>query len=443
MESGSINNQGIGRDLRTVTTAPRLFRLRLWLASQLWVSVLTLNMLAIALSFLLPQLDESIGSHSPLLVSTVQSIFTALAGSMITFTGIVFSAMFIAAQIQTSSYSPRLANQLRSDPIIMGTLVLSTATAAYSLGALASVGQQSESADAPLFTVFFGIVLALTTLAWFAALVQRAFENIQIGGILRGLSRQAWKAIDDVHPPAGTTTEMALPKVPEDMSVSEIEFSGSPGVIAAIDRRALVKLADVSGGFIEVVPQVGEYMSMRAAAVRVHGGKREPTRKQVAAVFVLSRQRTPKQDPAFVIRILVDIAIRALSPAINDPTTAVQSIDRIEALLIRLYERHPGSTYVVDSNDTPRGLIHAPTWVEYYDLASTEIRLYGASSIQIHRRLRAMHRHLHDLASADGFVRTRIGVEIALLEEESMDAFTNTHDEAMARESDRLGIGGS
>jgi uncharacterized membrane protein len=443
MESASINDPGIGRDLRTVTTAPRLFRLRLWLASQLWVSVLTLNMLAIALSFLLPKIDEAIGGHSPLLVSTVQSIFTALAGSMITFTGIVFSAMFIAAQIQTSSYSPRLANQLRSDPIIMGTLVLSTATAAYSLGALASVGQQSESAEAPLFTVFFGVTLALATLAWFAALVQRAFENIQIGGILRGLSRQAWRAIDDVHPPVGATTALALPKIPEDVSISEIEFTGAPGVIAAIDRRALIKLADVTGGFVEVVPQVGEYMSMRTAALRIHGGKHEPTRKQVTAVFVLARQRTPRQDPAFVIRILVDIAIRALSPAINDPTTAVQSIDRIEALLIRLYERHPGSTYVVDSSDAPRGLIHAPTWIEYYDLASTEIRLYGSRAIQIQRRLRSMHRHLHDLAASDGFVRARIGVEITLLEEESLDAFTNAHDEAMARESDRLGIGGA
>ncbi|MBJ7458067.1 MAG: DUF2254 domain-containing protein [Thermoleophilaceae bacterium] len=429
------------RDIRAVTTAPRLFRARLWLISQLWVVVLTLNMVALMFSFLLPQIDEMIGGQSPLLTSTVQSIFTALAGSMITFTGIVFSAMFIAAQIQTSSYSPRLANQLRSDPIIMGTLVLSTATAAYSLGALASLGQRSESAAAPLLTVFFGLMLAVATLAWFAALVQRAFEKIQIGGILRTLSRQAWRAIDDVHPSVHNGQVLPTPTLPTEASISEIELTGSPGVIAAIDRGALVRLAAVTGGFVEVLPQVGEYVSSRLGAVRIYDGKHEPSRKQVEKVFVLARQRTAKQDPAFVMRILVDIAIRALSPAINDPTTSVQTLDRIESLLIHLYERHPGPTYVVDAGGTPRALIHAPTWIEYYELGTTEIRIYGARSIQVHRRLRAMHQHL--AAIVDPETRKRIELELELLEGESLDAFENEHDEALAREPDRFGIGGA
>lgn len=440
-ERPMIESQAPNRDLRAVTTAPRFFRLRLWLISQLWVAVLTLNMLALLFSFALPKLDELVGAQSPLLTSTVQSIFTALAGSMITFTGIVFSAMFIAAQIQTTSYSPRLANQLRSDPIIMGTLVLSTATAAYSLGALASVDQRAVDSAAPLFTVFFGLLLAIATLAWFAALVQRAFEKIQIGGILRALSRQAWQAIDDVHPSVKAGQAMPTPTLPQDASISEIELDGSPGVIAAIDRGALIKLADSTGGFIEVLPQVGEYVSSRLGAVRIYDGQREPTRKEVQQVFVLARQRTPKQDPAFVLRILVDIAIRALSPAINDPTTSVQTIDRIESLLIHLYERHPGPTYVVDSSGTPRALIHAPTWIEYFELGTTEIRMYGEHAVQVHRRMRAMLHHLSEIVDPE--TRVRVELELELLEKESLGAFDNLHDEALAREADRLGIGGA
>lgn len=436
-----IGSEGANRDLRAVTTAPRFFRARLWLISQLWVVVLTLNMVALLFSFALPQIDELIGGQSPLLTSTVQSIFTALAGSMITFTGIVFSAMFIAAQIQTSAYSPRLANQLRSDPVIMGTLVLSTATAAYSLGALASVGQRDESSAAPLFTVFFGLLLAVATLAWFAALVQRAFEKIQIGGILRALSKQAWHAIDDVHPSVKAGQSMPTPTLPTQASISEIELVGAPGVIAAIDRGALIKLADVTGGFVEVLPQVGEYVSSRLGAVRIYDGKHEPTRKQVEKVFVLSRQRTVKQDPAFALRILVDIAIRALSAAINDPTTSVQTIDRIEAILVRLYERHPGPTYVVDSSGTPRALIHAPTWIEYFELGTTEIRIYGKHAVQVHRRMRAMLNHLKEIVDPE--MRKRVELELELLEQESLSAFDNLHDEALAREADRLGIGGA
>jgi uncharacterized membrane protein len=436
-----IESAAADRNLRAVTTAPRFFRVRLWLISQLWVAVLTLNMLALLFSFALPKIDEMVGAQSPLLISTVQSIFTALAGSMITFTGIVFSAMFIAAQIQTTSYSPRLANQLRSDPIIMGTLVLSTATAAYSLGALASVDQRDVAAAAPLFTVFFGLLLAIATLAWFAALVQRAFEKIQIGGILRALSRQAWHAIDDVHPSVKGGQAMPTPTLPQGASVSEIELEGAPGVIAAIDRGALVKLADSTGGFIEVLPQVGEYVSSRLGAVRIYDGKREPTRKEVQQVFVLARQRTPKQDPAFVLRILVDIAIRALSPAINDPTTSVQTIDRIESLLVHLYERHPGPTYVVDSAGTPRALIHAPTWIEYFELGTTEIRIYGEQAVQVHRRMRAMLHHLSEIVDPE--TRKRVELELELIEIESQGAFDTEHDEALAREADRLGIGGA
>ncbi len=441
MEAGSVDLAQNDRELRAVTTANRYFRVRLWLVNQLWIPVLALNMLAVLLSFAIPEFDTWIGRTAPIEVSTVQSLFTALAGSMITFTGIVFSALFIATQIQTSSFSPRLAAQLRKDPVIMGTLVLSTATAAYSLGVLAAADRFPENQNAPLFTVAFGLLLAIGTLAWFAALVQRAFENIQIGGILRSLGKQAWRAIDDIHPSPEESQVLPVPVKPEDASVAEIEYEGKPGVIAAVDRAALIRLADATGGFIEVIPQVGEYVSGRSGAVRIYNGTREPTRKQVVAAFVLARQRTPQQDPAFVIRILVDIAIRALSPAINDPTTAVQTLDRVESLLIRLHERHPGATYVVDSNGTPRALIHAPTWIEYFELATTEVRLYGAHSVQIHRRLRAMHAHL--LNVTDGRDRARVELEIAQLDREAAEAFKARHDIELALEPDRLGIGGN
>lgn len=441
MESSQSIEPDFDRQLRAVTTANRYFRVRLWMVNQLWIPVLGLNMLAVMLSFALPQVDDVFGRTAPLEISTVQSLFSALASSMITFTGIVFSALFIAAQIQTSSYSPRLAAQLRRDPVIMGTLVLSTATAAYSLGALTAVDRLPGNVNAPLLTVAFGLVLALGTLAWFAALVQRAFENIQIGGILRTLGKQAWRAIDDIHPSPRTAQVLPVPERPSEAAVAEIEHEGKPGVIAAIDRAALVRLAQTTGGFVEVIPQIGEYISQRSGAVRIYGATSEPTRKEVSAVFVLARQRTTQQDPGFVLRILTDIAIRALSAAINDPTTAVQTLDRVESLLIRLYERHPGPTYVVDSQGEPRGLIHAPTWIEYYELATTETRIYGANAVQIHRRLRAMHMHLLDVTEGDE--RERVQLELEQLDREAAEDFHAPHDVELALEPDRLGIGGN
>lgn len=428
---------------RAVITPTRLFKLRLWFSNALWVPVVAGNAFVIAIALSLPMIDEGIAQQDrlPITSSTAQAIFASVAGSMITFTGIVFSAIFIAAQIQTSSYSPRLAAQLRRDPVIMGALMMSTATATYALFALAEIDRltTSSSENVPVFTVMFGLVMAVGTLAWFAALVQRAFENIQIGGILRALSKTAWRVVNDVHPRVTPGSALPTPTIPEDASVAELQHTQRPGVIAAIDRRALLKLAESTGGFVEVIPQVGEYVSSRSGVVRIYDATRDPSHDEAESVFVLSRQRTTQQDPLFVMRIFVDIAIRAISPAINDPTTAVQVIDRIETLLVLLHERHPGPTYVADSNGEPRALIHAPNWIDYFDLGSTEIRRYGSDTIQIHRRLRAMHHHLLDVVS--GAERERVELELRILDETAEQKMATAHDLRMAREPDRLGIG--
>ena len=129
---------------------------------------------------------------------------------------------------------------------------------------------------------------------------------------------------------------------------------------------------------------------------------------------MLARQRTIDQDPAFAMRMLVDIAIRALSPAVNDPTTAVQALDRLEELLVELHRRDPGPVLVLDDHGGPAGRVPAPTWTDYLELAVTEIRHYGSGSIQVCRRLHALHDHL--LTETDGPARARVELEQRLLE---------------------------
>ena len=315
---------------------------------------------------------------------------------MITFTGIVFSAVFVAAQIQTSSYSPRLAARLRRDPVVIAGLALPTATAIYSLFALAALGRQPDQAGrdfVPAATVLCGLLLALITIGAFVALVQRAFESTQIGGILRTLVRRGYAVIEEVHPrtgPSGGAPRAAA----VDAGATELAHQGRAAVIAAVDRKALVRLARQTGGFVAVVPVVGEYLSPGRPVLRISRGHTAPDPALARRVFVLARQRTIDQDPAFVLRMLVDIAIRALSPAINDPTTAVQALDRIESLLVELAPRHPGPSLVVDDDGTPRAIVPAPRWAAYMELGLTEIRRYGADSPQIVRRLNALYDRL-------------------------------------------------
>jgi uncharacterized membrane protein len=428
-----------------VRAAGRLFRLRIWLSSAMWLPVLGANVLAVTLALALPILDQHIGAREslPIALTAVQAIFGALAGGMITFTGIVFSAVFVAAQIQTSSYSPRLAARLRRDPVIIAGLALPTATATYSLFALAAIGRQTNTVGrefVPAATVIFGLALTLITLGAFVALVQRAFESTQIGGILRTLMRRGHAVIEDVHPRDAPIDDVpAAPPLHDD--AVELTFPGPPAVIAAVDRAALLRLAEQTGGFVEVAPVVGEYLAAGTVVLRVSGGRSDPDPALARRVFVLARQRTVDQDPAFALRMLVDIAIRALSPAVNDPTTAVQVLDRIEALLVDLAPRHPGPSLLVDAGGVPRAIVPAPRWADYVGLGLLEIRHYGHSSPQIVRRLHALYDRLGEVLDDDE--RARVELERRLLDEAVLEAFPDAEERAIIEQPDRLGLGGA
>jgi uncharacterized membrane protein len=417
----------------------RSFRARIWLASAMWVPVMAANVVAIALGLALPGIDDGLRDFDvlPVALSSVQQILGALAGGMITFTGIVFSAVFVAAQIQTSSYSPRLAARLRRDRVIILGLALPTATASYSLFALASLGGQKHEDSA--LTVLVALGLTFATFAGFVALVQRAFDSTQIGGILRGLMRRALRVCADVHPPRRSAATVA--GAPGGPVTAELAYVGPPGVVASIDRSALVALARETGAWVEVVPTIGQYVPPHSVGLRLIGGERPAGEGAAAGVLVLARQRSTDQDPGFILRMFVDIAIRALSPAVNDPTTAVQTLDRIEHLLVELHGRQTGPSLVLDEDGVPRGRFPAPTWDEYLTLALMEIRHYGARSVQVHRRLRALYDRLEEIADPDEL--PRLDLERRLLDADLAANFPDPAEHELLTRPDPLGLGGA
>jgi uncharacterized membrane protein len=427
--------------VRSDIRGTRLLRLRIWLTSAMWAPVLAANLLAIALGITLPFLDEIIGDEPtlPITLSVVEVLLAGLAAGMITFTGIVFSGVMVAAQIETTAYSPRLAARLRRDPVVIAALALPTATASYALFALAAVGREAHSSGqevAPALTVGVALLLALMTFAGFIALVQRTLNHTQIGGILRAVLGRTHRVIREVHPVGDRTGE--LPSVAaEAEAVVELAHPGRPGVLASIDRGALIRLARHCGAFVEVVPMVGHYIAPGAPTLRLRGAERPPDRDLARQVLVLARQRTIDQDPAFGLRMLVDIAIRAVS--INDPTTAVQALDRIESLLIELYRCRPGPTIVADPDGEPQGLFQAPTWEQYVDLGLMEIRHFGATSIQVARRLRVVYEHLLEIV--DDSQRARVELEQRLLDEQLVRNFPDPDEREIVSRPDRLGLG--
>ena len=211
-------------------------------------------------------------------------------------------------------------------------------------------------------------------------------------------------------------------------------------MIAAIDRAALLRLTRRTGGFAEVVPFVGSTWRRAGLALRISGASADADPGLVRRVFVLARQRTIDQDPAFVLRMLVDIAIRALSPAVNDPTTAVQVLDRIETLLVELAGRRPGPSILIDDAGRSRARITAPRWSAYAELGLMEIRRYGADSPQVVRRLYALYDRL-SAAAEDGDARERIELERRLLDQAADAEYPDPEERRLVAQPDRLGLG--
>jgi uncharacterized membrane protein len=165
---------------------------------------------------------------------------------------------------------------------------------------------------------------------------------------------------------------------------------GRPLTIQALDSDALFDLASEAGAVVVVVATVGDTLVESGTMLRVHGGTRALDEGALRGAFELGSERTFEQDPKYAIRLLVDIAIRALSPAVNDPTTAVQALDHIEDLLLRLGRRRLEIGALRDRAGALRLTVPHPEWNDFLCLAFDEIRHCGATSVQVMRRMRAL-----------------------------------------------------
>jgi uncharacterized membrane protein len=219
-----------------------------------------------------------------------------------------------------------------------------------------------------------------------------------------------------------------------------LNYFGNPRTITELDVNALVGLARQADGTIVMAAAVGDTLVEGGEVLRVHGARTPLPEDQLLRAVRLGRERTFEQDPKYPIRLLVDVAIKALSPAINDPTTAVQTIDQLEDLLRRLGMSKLDAGYASDENGVLRLVFPTPTWEDYLTLAFDEIRQFGAGSIQVMRRMRAA---LDGLA---GWLPTEdrrhaVRQYLSRLDHAIETSGFDSEDRRMALDEDRQGIG--
>jgi uncharacterized membrane protein len=287
-------------------------------------------------------------------------------------------------------FSPRLVRWLRRDRTLKFALSTFVATFLFALVATAQVGR-GEAGFVPTRTLIAALALTVLSTVMFLLLIDRTANGLRVANVVQRLDTAAREVFDTVYaadPSDVADPDRTLPSLGE-RPVQVVTHRGVGAVLVTFDRARLVRLARRGGAVVQLVPAVGDHVPPGGALLNVYGEHALSERKLRRAV-VLGDERTLDNDPAFAIRVLVDIAIRALPPAVNDPTTAVQSIDRIEDLLRYAAAKHLADGRVRDHRGSTRLIYPTPVWEDLVALALDEIRAFGAGQYQIARRVRAL-----------------------------------------------------
>lgn len=366
-----------------------------------WWIPMAYALAALAFGMVFPRLEAGFlpGLFSPLSADSAMAIFSSVASGMMALTGIVFSLAFVMMQFNATAYSPRLVLWLSRDPFVFHAIGVFTATFIYALSALAWVGRH-HSGTVPLLTSWCVVLLVVASVMVLSRLVQR-LALLKISNVLSYVGKTGRQVITEMYPLLSAEPEAAAAAEPGSQVKPMLPpirqtlcHFGAPRVIGALDLPSLVRLATQADAMIEMVESVGEAAMDGAPLLHVRGGQAPIPEASLRQAIFLGPERTFEQDPKYAIRLLVDIAIKALSPAINDPTTAVQALDYLEDLLRCLGARRLQAGCLYDAAGTLRVAFPCPRWQDFVSLALEEVRYYGASSIQVMRRMRALLRDM-------------------------------------------------
>jgi uncharacterized membrane protein len=406
-----------------------------------WVVTAVYATAAIAAGVLLPRIENRLLPHlaSPVSVGAAIAIYSSIASGMIALTGVVFALTFVMVQFSATAYSPRLVLWFARDPLLAHAFGTFTATFLYAISALAWVDRAGTAGGVPLISALTVVALLLASVAMFVGLINR-IATLQISRTLAFTGDRGRGVIDSTYPETWSPDGAAQADVIAEPGVVEIVVHhGPPLSVQQISTVRLIDLAAAADAVIDVRVAVGDTVSDSTTLFRIVNAHAPIDERQLRFSVVLGVERTFDQDPKYAMRLLVDIAIRALSPAVNDPTTAVQALDQIGDLLLRLGRRTLEIGAFHDATGRLRVVVPFPTWDDFLRLAFGEISAYGATSMQVMRR---MHALITDLQAALPFER-RPPLERwhAHLTRSISSSFADADDRAAALFEDRQGLG--
>jgi len=366
--------------------------------------------------------------------STLERIFTINLSCLV----FAFSSLLVAIQVAGGQYTPRIiATTLLSDNKIRYIIGLFVFTI---LWAHRTMNQLGQAEIVPQFQIFLATLLGGASLIAFIVLIDYAAKLLRPVSLVGRIGAQGIAVINKVYPErtqlAQSPPEAVIGRKPPDRVV---EHHGKSGIVLAVNLPRLMTLAQKEDIVIEFVPQVGDFVAVNEPLFHLYGQAEGLQEGEMCSLVALGTERTMEQDSLFAFRIEVDIALKALSPAINDPTTAVLAMDQLHRMLRYVGGRSLHSEEIQDSQGRPRVIFHTPNWEDFVHIAFREIRHYGTGSMQIARRLRAMLESL--LESLPAHRHEELRIEQDLLDRMIAKAHSYPEDLALARIPDSQGLG--
>jgi uncharacterized membrane protein len=425
--------------VRGQITWNRVYRTTSYVRSALWIVPFLSIVVVLIVGPPLRWLDDWLGwPVSGLGVAGATTLYQTVITLTLSFLVFTFGSLLVAVQIAGGQLTPRIiATTLLRDNVVRYAVGLFVFALIFAITALDRMEGRVHDLVA-LVTA----VLGICSMATFLFLIDYCARLLRPVSILARVGDEGRAVIRAVYPePVGASDDATGGTAGLPSGARRVfHHQGRSEIVLAVDVRRLVREATWMNGLIEFVPRVGDFVATDDPLFVLYGGASAIDDRILRTAVAFGPERTIEQDPLFAFRILVDIALKALSPAINDPTTAVLALDQIQRLLRVVGRQHLRDESIRDAGGERRLILRTPDWEDFVHVSCHEIRMCGAGNVQIARRLRAM---------LDALVASLPPHRHVALEEERerLDRSLGAHypiagDLALAREPDSQGLGG-
>ena len=327
-----------------------------------------------------------------------QVILGGVAASMMTVVSIVFAILLMTLTLASMQFSPRIIVSFSKDRVTQWTLGVFLGTFSYCMAALPAARSLPQP-FAPVATVLGAMLLALTCVGWLLYFIHHISQAISVNHIVDRIAKETEGVIDDIMPwphwPGRLQQTQAPPPSPDEIAVAGPES----GYIRFVDARRLLDLAKQSHVRIRVLRRVGQFVPAGIPLAMVARGERldDDGTARLLSAFDIGPTRTLQQDVVFGVLQIVDIALKAITPAVNDPSTGINCVDQLSRVMIRFASRQPPDELMFD----PPGVIRVSMgWIQFprlLDAAFEQIRMYAKSDVAVSLRLL---RALGDIATS-------------------------------------------